>query len=108
MGTLQTLDALLRDRSSVRARIAGGTDAATVTDSQFAFTVPCSSSLSTLVGSTCSTTTTANAVMPGLVKDAQRAIWQLDPVQLFDGGSDGVAQTTGDNMLFMGQGIFVP
>jgi hypothetical protein len=33
---------------------------------------------------------------------------ELGQVQVYDGGSDGVAATTADNTLFMDQGIFVP
>jgi hypothetical protein len=86
---------------------AGGTDPATVEDTPFPFTVPCSSS-DTSIGASCSIVTSANAVMPGAVLDAKRAIWQLGEVKVFDGGVDGFAPTTADNELFMEQGIFVP
>jgi hypothetical protein len=46
-------------------------------------------------------------VLPGAVVEGRRAIWALGPVQLFDGGSDGVASTT-PNTLFATQGVFVP
>jgi len=59
------------------------------------------------VGSTCSVTTTADSVIPGSVVEAKRAVWQVDGVQVFDGGSDGVASTAG-NTLFASQGLFVP
>jgi len=39
--------------------------------------------------------------------EAKRAVWQVDGVQVFDGGSDGVASTAG-NTLFASQGLFVP
>jgi hypothetical protein len=87
---------------------AGGTDPATVQDTAFPFTVGCSATVATTIGSTCSVTTSANAVMPGVVLENRRAIWELAAVQVFDGGSDGVATTTADNLLFMDQGIFVP
>ena len=61
----------------------------------------------TTIGSTCSLNTTADAVLPGVVKETRRAIWQLGQVQVFDGGSDGVVSTT-PNTLFLTQGIFVP
>jgi len=35
-------------------------------------------------------------------------MWQTDQVQLYDGGDDALASTTGDNTLFMAQGVFVP
>lgn len=59
------------------------------------------------VGAGCGASTTANAVMPGLVRTGDRAVWQAGQAQVFDGGPDGVA-ATGGNALFAAQGIFVP
>ena len=70
-------------------------------DTSFPVTVPCSAG-------TCSVATSANAVMPGAVLEGQRAVWQLDQVKVYDGGADGLASTTGDNTLFMVEGVFVP
>jgi plastocyanin len=81
-------------------------DPATTVDIAFPVTVPCTAT-GTADGSTCTVTTTANAVVPGAVTDMQRTIWQLGQVRVFDGGSDGVASTSG-NTLFMSEGIFVP
>ena len=57
---------------------------------------------------TCTLSTTADSVIPGFVKELKRAIWQLGPVRVYDGGADGDAETQGDNTLFATQGIFVP
>jgi hypothetical protein len=46
--------------------------------------------------------------MPGSVLEGMRAIWELGQVKVYDGGADGVASTTGDNRLFMDEGVFVP
>ena len=73
----------------------------------FNFTVPCVVTGAAGVGSTCSVTTTADSVIPGSVLEAKRAVWQVEGVQVFDGGSDGVASTAG-NTLFASQGLFVP
>jgi len=51
--------------------------------------------------------TTANAVLPGSVQSLGRSIWEIGHVQVFDGGSDGLAATAG-NTLFAAQGIFIP
>jgi plastocyanin len=59
------------------------------------------------LGSTCTITTTANAVAPGAVIDGNRAIWQLTNVEVYDGGADGLASTAG-NTLFADQAVFVP
>lgn len=76
-------------------------------DTTFAFTIPCATTTSTTVGSTCSVVTTANAVAPGAVVAGARAIWEIQNVQVFDGGADGVASTT-PNTLFADQAIFEP
>jgi hypothetical protein len=83
-------------------------DAATGNDTPFPVTVPCTTTpASAAVGSTCSLTTTANSIAPNFVIESMRTVWQLAPVQVFDGGSDGIASTSG-NTLFMDQGVFVP
>jgi hypothetical protein len=80
---------------------------ATGTDTSFPVTVPCAATGSTTIGSTCSVSTTFNAVTPGAIVESQRAIWELGDVKVFDGGPDGVA-STGPNTLFARQGVFVP
>jgi len=86
----------------------GGTDAATVQEVTLAGSFPCGQTASTTIGSTCSLNTSANALVPGLVRDTKRAIWQFQRVQVHDGGPDLDADTTGDNTLFAVQGVFVP
>ena len=39
--------------------------------------------------------------------EGKRSIWELGQVQVYDGGSDGVAATR-RNTLFALQGVFVP
>jgi hypothetical protein len=87
----------------------GGPDPATMVEIPFAITdePSCSATASTSIGATCAFTTTFNANVPGSVKDARRAIWQLDQTQVFDGGTDGQGGTD-PNTLFAVQGVFVP
>jgi glucose/arabinose dehydrogenase len=85
----------------------GGSGAATVQDFQFPFTVPCTTTTDTSVGSTCSVATTADAVNAGAIKEGMRAIWQLGQIEVLDGGADGVA-STGPNTVFARQGVFAP
>ena len=82
-------------------------DTGTVQDAPFPVTVPCTSTASTTIGSTCSLTTTADAVVPGTVREIKRTMWQLDKISVMDGGPDGVIATD-DNSLFATQGLFVP
>jgi hypothetical protein len=71
------------------------------------FTVPCTATASTSVGSTCSLDTTADALGGGTVKEGMRTLWQMSKINVFDGGADGVASTN-PNTLFLTQGYFVP
>jgi hypothetical protein len=84
----------------------GGVEAGT-TDADFPVTVPCTGTLSTTVGSTCSLVTQFNAIQPGAVVEEKRSNWQIATVQVFDGGADGLVSTT-PNTLFETQGIFTP
>jgi hypothetical protein len=59
------------------------------------------------VGANCSLNTTADAVLPGAVRELKRTIWQLAALTIDDGGPDGVVATP-DNTLFAKQGLFVP
>lgn len=85
-----------------------GSGPGTMTDTPFAFAVPCSATSDSTVGSTCATTTSADAVAPGVVTEGKRAIWQLGQIEIFDGGPDGDADTPGDNSPFLRQGVYVP
>jgi len=85
----------------------GGTDPATVVDIPFPVTTSCTATANTAIGSTCAVTTSANAVVPGAVKDGKRAVVEIGQLQIFDGGPDGQAATT-PNTLFAVQGIFIP
>jgi glucose/arabinose dehydrogenase/PKD repeat protein len=83
-----------------------GTDTATVSSFPLAVTMPCTAT-PTAGGSTCAATTTADALNPGSVVEGKRSIWEAGQVQVFDGGSDGMAGTT-PNTLLATQGLFVP
>jgi plastocyanin len=83
----------------------GADEPATVSDQVVNVTVPCTAGSTS---STCSITTTLDAVHPGSIPEGKRSVWELDGVQVFDGGSDGVASTTSGNTLFATQALFVP
>ena len=95
---------LLTDRTE-----GAGAEATTLVDTGLTFVVPCATTASTTIGSTCSGTTTADAVLPGLVNEGARAVWQLgEPgIEVNDGGPDGLIGTQ-PNGVFARQGIFVP
>ncbi len=83
------------------------TEAATVIDIPFPVNGTCVATTSTTIGGTCSVATTANAVVPGSVKDTQRGVVEISQLQISDGGADGLVSSA-DNTLFSVQGIFIP
>jgi hypothetical protein len=84
-----------------------GDEPATTEDTSFPMTTPCAPTDSSTVGSTCSLSSSFNAISSGAVVESRRSIWQLAEIDVYDGGSDGLA-ATGPNSLFMRQGIFAP
>ena len=88
----------------------GGVGSGTVVDLPLRFSVPCATTVSTTVGSTCSINTTVNTLFGSTaITELQRSIWQqTELVRIYDGGADGVASTTADNTLFQMGGVFIP
>lgn len=85
----------------------GGTDPATVTDIPFPTNVSCTATASTAIGGSCAVSTTANAIVPGAVKDGKRAVVETHQINVIDGGPDGLVGTAPNTMLAV-QGIFIP
>ena len=86
---------------------ASETENATTQDMPFEVPVQCAATTDASVGATCSVATTADALAPGVIREGDRAIWQLGRVEVWDGGPDGDVGTA-DNSLFATQGIFIP
>jgi hypothetical protein len=82
-------------------------DPATMQDYTFRLTIPCVATAATNIGSNCNSNTTADAVLPGLAPENARSMWQMDQVQVLDGGPDGLASTT-PNDVFAVPGVFAP
>jgi len=80
----------------------------TVADVPLEVAVPCSQTADSTIGGNCSVTTRLDALLPGSVREGDRAIWELGKVEVYDGGPDGNADTAAGNTLFATQGIFVP
>jgi len=105
-GELQVVtDMRITDRNNAAAP-GGGTEAGTVTDLPFEFTVTCVATL-TADGGRCQLFTTANALAPGFARDTKRTGIGLGGVRVMDGGPDGQVATA-PNTLFAVQGIFIP
>jgi TolB protein len=86
----------------------GGPGAATTTEIPLEAIAACTPIADPQEGSTCTTTTTADALAPGTVKEGRRSIWQLGRVEVYDGGADGDANTPAGDTLFATQGLFIP
>jgi hypothetical protein len=84
-------------------------EAATVLDLQLSYRVTCVATADATAGADCNLATTADSVVPGVIKESERMLLEgVDPVRVFDGGADGDLDTPADNTLFLTQGIFVP
>jgi hypothetical protein len=83
-------------------------DAGTVMDASVFGTVPCSATSDPTAGSSCALSSTADAILPALVREGDRAVWGINAVRVYDGGPDGDAESQADNDLFATQGVFAP
>ncbi len=101
---------LLEVSVRVTDRNNGGFGAGTLQDFQLRTPVSCAPTSTGNVGSTCSVTTTLDAVVGGNtgITEGKRTIWEIQSMRVFDGGADGVATTTADNTLFLSDGLFFP
>ena len=89
-GQLQAVTAVRITDNDNDQSAGGGDDPATVTDFPFPATVPCAAT-PTPPWADMRVEHDARRVMPGVIKEGDRSIWQLGAVQVFDGGSDGLA-----------------
>lgn len=86
----------------------GGSGAGTIIDHFLRATVPCTPTADPDVGASCDVVTSADAIFAGYITETKRTVWGTGPVQVEDGGADSDADTFGDNVLFLTQGVFVP
>jgi hypothetical protein len=84
---------------------------ATVIDRPFAATGTCAATTAdTTIGSSCSVTTTADALFPssgGFVKEGKKESIEILELVVNDGGNDGLAGTA-PNKVFARQGLYIP
>jgi len=81
----------------------------------FEYPVDCVSTLSTTIGSQCDQNTTANAILPGMVIEGRRQMWNIGQVEIRDAGPNGTGYANcpptcgdGDETTYLRQGVFVP
>jgi hypothetical protein len=79
------------------------------------FAAQCVTTTSTTIGGNCTTTTSLNALQPGLALESKRSVWELGQTVVRDAGANGTGYAAcpptcgdGDETVFMRQGIFVP
>jgi hypothetical protein len=85
-----------------------GNEDLTSEDFDFPVTIPCAANSDPILGSECSITTFFDALINGSAPEGKRTVYELGQTRVYDGGSDGDGDTTGDNSLFAVQGVFVP
>jgi len=82
----------------------------------FEYPVNCVATLSTTIGAQCDLNTTANSILPGMVIENRRTLWNIGQVEIRDAGPNGTgygagcppACGDGDETTYLRQGIFVP
>lgn len=79
----------------------------TTTDIDYGIPVNCVETTDTTVGSLCFVDTTANAVLPGTIRENSQAVLQVFRLRLIDSGPNGI-RGDADDSLFEQQGVFVP
>jgi FtsP/CotA-like multicopper oxidase with cupredoxin domain len=101
------LNAKLRLRITDRTSGNALSESATVEDWPLEVVAPCAATADPAAGSDCQANTTLDALLPGIVREGARGIWDVQDVEVYDGGPDGLAATE-DNDLFVEQGVFTP
>ena len=89
----------------------GNNEPATMTDYTFHMPEPCNQTGDPSIGSRCGRLNfSMDAIVPGIVLnlEGKRAVWQIGAIRVYDGGADADGDSTGDNVLFATQGLFVP
>jgi hypothetical protein len=103
-------------RITDRASGPGEDESATVTDTLLEMPVTCVGTAGATIGGHCALNTTLDALIPGVAREGERAIWQLGQVSVLDAGPNGSGYGSGcpatcgdgDERTFLRQGIFVP
>jgi hypothetical protein len=100
------LTEITRLRLTDKANNYGGASG-TATEYDFRVPLDCAATSDPSLGSTCSTSTSADSLLPGFVTEQRQTVVQAFRVRVDDAGANG---TTGDSddRIFATQGIYVP
>ena len=82
-------------------------DAGTVVDLDYGVGADCASTLDPSVGSTCSVSTSADALTPGAITEGREMVVQTFRVRVNDSGPNGIRGDV-DDKVFAQQGVYVP
>jgi Tol biopolymer transport system component len=102
-------DLTLVQRLRITDRYSGPSlgDPATTVDFDFSVAVDCALTVDPGIGSSCNVDTSADAVMPGAIKENKAAVVQVFRVRVNDPGANGIRGDS-DDRIFMMQGVFIP
>jgi hypothetical protein len=67
----------------------------------------CAATADPTVGSTCSTSTSADSLLPGFVTEQRQTVVQAFRVRVDDAGANGMTGDS-DDRIFATQGIYIP
>jgi hypothetical protein len=81
--------------------------AATTTDFDFPVTINCVNTTDPGLGAGCGVLTSANAALPGAIKENKGSVIQAFRLRVNDAGPNGVVGD-GDDALFAQQGVYIP
>jgi hypothetical protein len=104
-------------RITDRANSSFATTPATVQDSELDVPVDCTATANPVVGSSCGLVTTADTLVPDMVKEGKRTVISTFEVRVLDAGPDAAVDPgsgcppacgTGDEQPFLVQGLFAP
>jgi hypothetical protein len=100
------LTEITRLRLTDKANNFGGTSG-TATEYDFRVPLDCAATSDLSLGSTCSTSTSADSLLPGFVTEQRQMVVQSFRVRVDDAGANG---TTGDSddRIFATQGVYIP
>jgi len=109
---------LLAANLRVSDKLGGASENEPVTvrdDTSLRVPVPCMATADPATGGACTVATTADAIVPGIVAEGGRTIWQLGAMEVYDAGPNGTGYAScppacgdGDESVFLRQGVFVP
>ena len=112
---------ILSTTMRITDRASSGGASATVQDARFDVPIDCAASPDPALGSACAIDTTANTLVPGFAQEGNRAVISAFSVSLEDAGPDGGVTPspdpglgcpptcgTGDESVFLRQGVFAP